>query len=137
MSPAIDWELLRRHALEVSARAHAPYSGLRVGAAGLDERGQVHTGCNVENASLGLTLCAECGLVSALRSGGGQRLAAVSVCAQDGRPLSPCGRCRQLLVEHGGPELLLDQGPGLPPQPLRELLPQAFDPEELSRRRQG
>ncbi|MGH7609528.1 MAG: cytidine deaminase [Candidatus Dormibacteria bacterium] len=135
MSAPTDWDRLRGAAQEVARRAHAPYSGLSVGAAGLDDRGQLLTGCNVENASLGLTLCAECGLVSALRSSGGRSLLAVSVCAQDGQPLSPCGRCRQLLLEHGGPNLLLDRGPGRSPQRLAQLLPQAFDPAELERRR--
>ena len=90
-----------------TTRAHAPYSGLHVGAAGLSADGEVVTGCNVENASLGLTLCAECGLVSALVSGGHGRLVAVSVVAGDGQPLAPCGRCSQVLLEHGGAELAL------------------------------
>ena len=111
----------------VAARAYAPYSGLRVGAAGLCDDGHVVTGCNVENASFGLTLCAECGLVSALVAGGHSRLVAVSVTAGDGRPLAPCGRCRQLLMEHGGPDLLVDGGPAAPPQRLGDLLPGAFD----------
>ena len=84
------------------ARSYAPYSGVHVGAAGLTDDGRVVLGCNVENASFGLTLCAECGLVSALHASGGGRLVAVSVVAGDGRPLSPCGRCRQLLFEAGG-----------------------------------
>jgi cytidine deaminase len=91
--------------------------------------------CNVENASYGLTLCAECGLVSALVAGGHGRLVAVSVTAGDGSPLPPCGRCRQLLLEHGGPELLVDRGPSSSPQRLGELLPGAFDSAELSTRR--
>jgi len=117
----------------VAARAYAPYSGLQVGAAGLCEDGQVVTGCNVENASYGLTLCAECGLVSAMAAGGHKRLVAVSVVAGDGRLLSPCGRCRQVLMEHGGPELLLDAGEAKPPWRLGELLPGAFDSSELAR----
>ncbi len=130
-----DWALLRQAADEVATRAHAPYSGLNVGAAGLCADGTVVTGCNVENASYGLTLCAECGLVSALRASGRTRLVAVSVTAGDGRPLAPCGRCRQLLMEHGGPDLLVDGGPGAPPQRLGQLLPGAFDDAELARRR--
>ena len=114
--------------------AYAPYSSLTVGAAGLCEDGAVITGCNVENASYGLTLCAECGLVSALFAGGHGRLLAVCVTAGDGRPLTPCGRCRQLLMEHGGPELLLDAGPAAPPQRLGQLLPGAFDKTELVER---
>jgi cytidine deaminase len=93
--------------------------------------------CNVENASYGLTLCAECGLVSVLVAGGHGRLVAVSVTAGDGLSLPPCGRCRQLLLEHGGPALLVDRGPGASPQRLGELLPGAFDGAELSTRRDG
>lgn len=133
--PAPDWAALRQAADAVAARAYAPYSGLRVGAAGLCEDGGVVTGCNVENASFGLTLCAECGLVSALVASGRSRLVAVSVTAGDGRPLAPCGRCRQLLMEHGGPGLLLDGGSTSPPQYLGELLPGAFDGDKLEVRR--
>jgi cytidine deaminase len=129
-----DWDLLRQAADAVAARAYAPYSGLRVGAAGLGEDGAVVSGCNVENASFGLTLCAECGLVSALVGGGHGRLLAVSVTAGDGRPLAPCGRCRQLLMEHGGPRLLVDAGPTAPPQRLSELLPGAFEAADIAAR---
>jgi len=93
----------------------------------------VVTGCNVENASYGLTLCAECGLVSALHAAGGGTLAAVSVVAADGAPLLPCGRCRQLLMEAGGPGLLIDTGDG--PRPLDALLPAAFTGTDLGARR--
>jgi cytidine deaminase len=130
-----DWAALREAADAASARAYAPYSGLRVGAAGLCDDGHVVTGCNVENASFGLTLCAECGLVSAFVASGRARLVAVSITAGDGRPLAPCGRCRQLLMEHGGPGLLLDGGPASPPPRLGELLPGAFDSTELRDRR--
>ena len=106
---------------------------LRVGAAGQADDGRIITGCNVENASFGLTLCAECGLVSALHATGGGRLAAVSVVAGDGEPLVPCGRCRQLLLEAGGPGLLLDTEAG--PRELGELLPGAFTGTDLSARR--
>jgi cytidine deaminase len=92
-------------------------------------------GCNVENASYGLTLCAECGLVSDLVASGGGRLVAVSVTAGDGQPLAPCGRCRQLLVEHGEGDLLLDAGPGAAPVLVSELLPGAFTGAELATRR--
>lgn len=96
-----------------------------MGAAGLVDDGRVLTACNVENASYGLALCAECGLVSALHASGGGRLVAV-ICVDDaGELLVPCGRCRQLLHEHGGPELLVNE------RPLRELLPDAFGPEHL------
>jgi cytidine deaminase len=133
--PAVDWERLRAAAVAAAGRAYAPYSRLRVGAAGLADTGDVVVGCNVENASYGLTLCAECGLVSALAAAGGSRLLAVSVVAGDGRPLTPCGRCRQLLAEHGGPDLALDAGPDEPPQRLADLLPGSFGEEMLAARR--
>jgi cytidine deaminase len=101
------------------------------------DTGTIVTGCNVENASYGVTLCAECGLVSALRSAGETRLVAVCVVAGDGRPLAPCGRCRQVLIEHGGPGVLLDAGPGIEPQPLGDLLPGAFDGDEMDARRES
>lgn len=169
----IDWPQLRAAAVDVAGRAYAPYSRLRVGAAGLTGDGRVVTGCNVENASFGLTLCAECGLVSALHAAlpaaeGGElgaarggdlgtapaaqqgsapappgleppweppRLVAVAVVAGDGAPLLPCGRCRQLLLEAGGPELLVDTAEG--PLPLTDLLPAAFGGADLSARREG
>jgi cytidine deaminase len=131
----IDWEALRAAATSTAERAYAPYSGLRVGAAGVDETGVLVTGCNVENASYGLTLCAECGLVSAQRAAGAGPLVAVSVVAGDGAPLVPCGRCRQLLLEAGGPALLLDADPA--PRALSELLPAAFGPGDLQTRRDG
>ena len=131
---SIDWAALRAAATEVAGHAYAPYSRLRVGAAGLVPGGAVVTGCNVENASYGMTLCAECGLVSALYAAGHDKLAAVSVVAGDGAPMAPCGRCRQLLLEAGGPELLLDADGG--PRRLGDLLPGAFDPAELAGRRE-
>lgn len=124
--PDIDWDRLRAAALEVRDRAYAPYSGYPVGAAGLVDDGRVLTAANVENASYGLTLCAECGLVSALVSSGGGRLVAVACVDHAGRDLMACGRCRQLLHEHGGPELRFNG------RPLGELLPHAFGPEELT-----
>jgi cytidine deaminase len=128
----VDWTALRSAATAVAARAHAPYSGLHVGAAGQDRDGTVVTGCNVENASYGLTLCAECGLVSAQHAAGAGPLVAVSVVARDGDPLAPCGRCRQLLLEAGGPELLLDADGG--PVRLGDLLPGAFTGSDLGSR---
>ena len=133
-STEFDWSALRAAATAVAGRAYAPYSRLRVGAAGLAPDGTLVTGCNVENASFGLTLCAECGLVSALHAAGADRLVAVSVVAGDGAPLVPCGRCRQLLLEAGGPGLLLDADGG--PRPLGELLPGAFTGGDLSARRE-
>jgi cytidine deaminase len=132
---AVDWAQLRAAATEVAGRAYAPYSKLRVGAAGQTPDGRLVTGCNVENASYGLTLCAECGLVSALHATGGGTLAAVAVVAGDGAPLLPCGRCRQLLLEAGGPDLLVDTDSG--PLPLSALLPAAFSGTDLGARRDG
>lgn len=134
-SAGVDWEALRAAARDAARRAYAPYSGLRVGAAGLTGDGRTVRGCNVENASFGLTLCAECGLVSDLRASGATRLVAVSVVAGDGRQITPCGRCRQLLLEHGGPELLVDTPGGV--LRITELLPGAFTPDEYERRREG
>jgi cytidine deaminase len=132
---SIDWAGLRVAAAAAAGRAYAPYSRLAVGAAGITGDGTVVTGCNVENASFGLTLCAECGLVSALHAAGQDRLVAVSVVAGDGAPLVPCGRCRQLLLEAGGPGLLLDADGG--PRSLGELLPGAFTPDDLRVRSEG
>jgi cytidine deaminase len=131
----IDWPALRAAAAAVAAHAYAPYSGLRVGAAGQDADGTVVTGCNVENVSYGLTLCAECGLVSAQHAAAAGPLIAVSVVAGDGAPLVPCGRCRQLLLEAGGPGLLLDSDAG--PVRLGDLLPGAFTGADLTARRDG
>ncbi len=132
---AVNWAQLRAAATEVAGQAYAPYSKLRVGAAGQTPDGRVVTGCNVENASYGLTLCAECGLVSALHAAGGGTLEAVAVVAGDGAPLLPCGRCRQLLLEAGGPDLLVDTDTG--PLPLSALLPAAFSGTDLGARRDG
>jgi len=126
---AIEWSRLRAAAAEAAGRAYAPYSRFRVGAAGQAADGQVITGCNVENASYGLTLCAECGLVSALHAAGGGTLVAVSVVTADGAPLLPCGRCRQLLLEAGGPGLLVDTDAG--PTELGRLLPSPFTQADL------
>ncbi len=125
----VDWEQLRAAAREAMARAYVPYSRFPVGAAALVDDGRVVVGCNVENASYGLTLCAECGLVSALALGGGGRLVAFSCCDGQGALLMPCGRCRQLLYEHGGPALLVDTPEGV--LSMDEVLPQAFGPENL------
>jgi cytidine deaminase len=132
----IDWPALRATAAAAAANAYAPYSGLRVGAAGLAGDGRVVTGCNVENASYGLTLCAECGLVSALHASGAKGpLVAVAVVAGDGEPLLPCGRCRQLLLEAGGEDVLVDTAQG--PVELRVLLPAAFSGTDLAQRREA
>lgn len=125
----VDFEQLRALAIEVSKLAYAPYSQFPVGAAGLVDDGRIVTGANVENAAYGVALCAECGMVSQLIAGGGGRLVAVSCCNGLGERLMPCGRCRQLLFEHGGNELLVDTPLG--PLPMSEVLPQAFGPADL------
>lgn len=120
----VDWDGLRSRAREVSRHAYAPYSRFPVGAAALVDDGRVVVGCNVENAAYGVALCAECGLVSALIAGGGGRLVAFTAANALGEPLMPCGRCRQLLWEHGGPDLLVDTPTGV--LAMAEVLPQAF-----------
>jgi cytidine deaminase len=129
--PDLDWDALRAAATGVMARAYAPYSNFRVGAAGLVDDGRVVVGCNVENASYDLALCAECGMVSALHATGGGRLVAVVCVDAHGDVLMPCGRCRQLLWENGGPDLLLKTVRGV--RPMSEVLPDAFGPEDLQR----
>ncbi|HKF35117.1 MAG TPA: cytidine deaminase [Jatrophihabitantaceae bacterium] len=125
----IDWAKLRRAALEAMGNAYAPYSQFPVGAAAEVDDGRVVVGCNVENASYGLGLCAECGLVSALHASGGGRLVALACVDFRGEVLMPCGRCRQLLWEHGGPDLLVDTADG--PVPMIDILPRAFSREDL------
>lgn len=136
-SGAVDWTALRAAAREVMTRAYAPYSAFPVGAAGVaqteDGARRVVIGCNVENASYGVGLCAECGLASNLHATGGGRVVAVSIVGGDGQPLAPCGRCRQVLYEIGGPRLLVETAAGI--VPLSELLPGAFGPEDLRSRR--
>ena len=126
----IDWAALHAAAREMIPRAHAPYSGFPVGAAALTEDGRVVTGCNVESASYGLTLCAECGVVSALHGSGGGRLLALVCLNGSGAVLMPSGRCRQLLWEHGGPNCLVQTPGGI--LPMSEVLPSAFDAGDLT-----
>lgn len=118
----------------MTERSYAPYSGVLVGACGLADDGRLVRGCNVENASYGVTLCAECGLVGDLVATGGGRLVAVAIVAGDGAPLAPCGRCRQVLYEHGGEGLAVDAGPGAAPATLGDLLPGAFGPGDVATR---
>jgi cytidine deaminase len=125
----IDWAELRAAATGAMRRAYAPYSRFPVGAAALVDDGRVVVGCNVENAAYGVVLCAECGVVSALYASGGGRLLALACVDATGGPLMPCGRCRQLLWEHGGPDCLIDATPV--PLRLAELLPHAFDVADL------
>ncbi|MCA5892364.1 cytidine deaminase [Isoptericola sp. NEAU-Y5] len=129
----VDWDGLRAAAREVVERAYAPYSQFPVGAAALVDDGRVVVGCNVENAAYGVTLCAECSLVSALVVGGGGRLVAFTCVDGAGQTLMPCGRCRQLLWEHGGADLLVDSVRGV--VPMTEVLPDAFGAPDLARPR--
>lgn len=126
----IDWEVLHRTAIEAMRTAYAPYSNFPVGVAGLVDDGRIVSGCNVENASYGVGLCAECGMVSELARTGGGRLTAVYCVGGDESALMPCGRCRQLLWEHGGPTCLLQTPLGV--KPMSEVLPQAFGPDNLT-----
>ena len=130
--PVVDWEGLRAAAREAMSHAYAPYSRFPVGAAALVDDGRVVVGCNVENASYGVGLCAECGLVSALHASGGGRLVAFTCVDGRGEVLMPCGRCRQLLFEHGGRDLLVETVSGI--RPMSEVLPDAFGPEDLETR---
>lgn len=125
------WRELHDAAVAVMHRAYVPYSRYPVGAAALVDDGRVVRGCNVENAGYGVTLCAECGLVSDLVAGGGGRLVAFACVDGAGEPLVPCGRCRQLLWEHGGADLLVRTPTGI--HSMSALLPEAFGPEHLGR----
>ncbi|EIE97560.1 cytidine deaminase [Saccharomonospora glauca] len=125
----IDWERLRAEATSAARKAYAPYSRLLVGAAALTDDGRVVTGCNVENASYGLGLCAEATMTGQLRLSGGGRFVAVACRSGEGELLMPCGRCRQLIYEFGGAECLVDTPAGV--QPMSAVLPQAFGPEDL------
>ena len=124
-----DWPALRSAAVAVAASAYAPYSRLQVGAAALCDDGRMVTGCNVENASYGLGLCAECTMAGQLRLTGGGRFVAVACRSGTGELLMPCGRCRQVLYEFGGPDCLLDTPRGV--MPLSDVLPDAFGPDDL------
>lgn len=128
----VDWEALRGAARDAMSRAYVPYSGFPVGAAALVDDGRTVSGCNVENAAYGVALCAECGLVSALVAGGGGRLTHFTCCDRSGSVLMPCGRCRQLLWEHGGPQLLVETASGV--RTMAELLPDAFGATDLNDR---
>ncbi|MEV0088666.1 cytidine deaminase [Saccharopolyspora sp. NPDC050642] len=125
MTTTVDWEALRAAAVEAAALAYCPYSKLQVGAAALCDDGRVVVGCNVENGSYGLTLCAECTMAGQLRLTGGGRFVAVACRSGTGDLLMPCGRCRQLLFELGGPDCLVDTPRGV--LPMSEVLPDAFE----------
>ena len=125
-----DWEALRREAVRAAERAYAPYSGYRVGAAARVEEGRLVTGCNVENAAYGVTLCAECGLIGQLHLTGGGRLTHFVCVNGEGTVIMPCGRCRQLLWENGGAALQVWTVSGV--KPMTEVLPDAFGPDDLA-----
>ena len=129
--PRINWDDLVALAHHMTQLSYCPYSHYRVGAAGLAADGRVVRGCNVENAAYGVALCAECGLVSDLVAGGGGRLLAFVCVDADGAPIMPCGRCRQLLWEHGGPDLLVWTPKGV--MTMADVLPQAFDATDLGK----
>ena len=123
------WPRLRMEAVAVMGLAYAPYSGYRVGAAALADDGRLVVGCNVENAAYGVALCAECGLVSQLHATGGGRLTHLVCVNRHGDVIMPCGRCRQVLFEAGGPSMLLLTVRGV--RPMSEVLPDAFGPDAL------
>ncbi|PWL20078.1 MAG: cytidine deaminase [Candidatus Aquiluna sp. XM-24bin5] len=127
----IDWSVLTDEARKAMARAYAPYSNFPVGAAALTTDGRIISGANVENASYGLGLCAECSLVSELFRTGGGKLVAFACVDGQGEPLMPCGRCRQLLFEHSAEGMLLQTTVGI--KTIQEVLPEAFGPEDLNR----
>ena len=124
-----EWEALRAAAVEAAGHAYVPYSHYPVGAAALADDGRLLQGCNVENAAYGVVLCAECGLVSQLHLTGGGRLTRFVCVNSLGEVIMPCGRCRQLLYENGGPDLLLMTVSGV--RTMAEVLPDAFGPEDL------
>ena len=132
-TPAVDWDALHAEAVRMTEHAYCPYSGFPVGVAGLVDDGRVVSGCNVENAGYGVTLCAECGMVSSLHATGGGRLVAVWCVDGRGETLMPCGRCRQLLWENGTPDTVLRTPEG--DLPMRDVLPQAFGAQDLETRR--
>jgi cytidine deaminase len=125
-----DWDDLKTAAVDVMRRAYAPYSNYPVGAAALVDDGRLVVGCNVENAAYGVVLCAECGVVSQLHATGGGRLTHFVCVNGGGEVIMPCGRCRQLLFEHGGRDLQLWTVSGV--RPMSEVLPDAFGPDDLA-----
>jgi cytidine deaminase len=132
MSDDFDWEALQAEAVAIMTKAYAPYSHYPVGAAARVDDGRVVTGCNVENAAYGVGLCAECGMVSSLHASGGGRLTHMVCVDAHGEVIMPCGRCRQLLFEHGGPDMLMLTVSGV--RPMSEVLPDAFGPDALDAR---
>lgn len=131
----VDWDALRTAAIEAAEHSYSPYSKFPVGVAGFVDDGRLVSGANVENASYGLTLCAECSMISALHATGGGRLVAAYCVDGNGDALMPCGRCRQLLYEHGGPDMQIMTPQGV--QTMTQILPQAFGPHDLTDRPPG
>ncbi|WP_022881529.1 cytidine deaminase [Gryllotalpicola ginsengisoli] len=127
--PEIDWDALRAAATDAMRRSYSPYSNFPVGAAAIADDGRVVKGANIENASYGVTLCAECSLISDLIMSGGGRLVAFTCVDGDGGVLMPCGRCRQLLYEHSAAGMLLETVSGV--KTIDEVLPDAFGPRQL------
>ena len=125
----INWDALRAAAVEAMKKSYSPYSNFAVGAAALTADGRIVSGCNIENASYGVTLCAECSLVSDLLMTGGGKLIAFTCVDANSNVLMPCGRCRQLLVEHAAPGMILETISGM--KSMAEVLPDAFTREEL------
>ncbi|WP_124053995.1 cytidine deaminase [Arcanobacterium ihumii] len=126
----IDWDNLKAVACEVMEHAYMPYSGYPVGAAAIVDDGRIVSGCNVENAATGVGLCAECGMVSELIKGGGGRLLAFVAVNGNREVIVPCGRCRQLLFEHGGKTLKVMMPVGV--MTMDQVLPFGFGPADLS-----
>ena len=129
----MDLETVMDRARDASTRAYAPYIGFRVGAAILTERGKVHAGCNVENASYGLAICAErnAAAAMALADPGDREIRTVAISSPDASPCFPCGACRQVLREFGCKEIVVEDGSGLRRYQFEEILPHAFGPEDL------
>lgn len=134
MATTEQWQELQTAAEEIMDKAYAPYSRFKVGVAGLMDDGRIVVGCNVENASYGVGLCAECGMVSSIHATGGGKLTAITCVDQHGNSLMPCGRCRQLLWENGKPNTEITTPEGI--KTLAEILPQAFGPDDLAERKE-
>jgi cytidine deaminase len=128
----INWDKLKTEAIEAMRKAYVPYSNFPVGAAALTDDGRIVSGCNIENASYGVTLCAECSLVSDLFRTGPGKLVAFYCVDKHENVLMPCGRCRQLLYEHSAPGMILETVSGK--KSIEEVLPDAFGPRDLGER---
>ena len=120
-------------AREAAEKAYAPYSRFRVGAAILTEGGAVHAGCNVENASYGLSICAERNAATTMVSVGpdDRKIRSVAIFSPNASPCFPCGACRQFLREFGCEEVVVEDASGLRRYPFEEILPNSFGPEDL------